>query len=251
MGRKPQINSRSSDTVNIWRVSLTIDLNVFLSDDDLNMGQNKIKNVGTPQSHENDRAVNVGFFNRELNASNANLVKTITDQYKEYVDHSHINPSVAEKNIFRYLMLDVNESSSESNIIVHGLIDYPNSHHSINKKVYKESLTIDSSKDYRSMIGFNLYQLPLGLYTILLEFIPIEINSVSVTAVGTTIYIHKQTTKLFDKYTKTLVQFHQNSQQTPDYIYFDLHGKLTHGNNIAYIIVYGIKGYHSSIDPTV
>ena len=37
----------------------------------LNMGGNKIKNVGTPYTYENDAAVNVGFFNTELNASNS------------------------------------------------------------------------------------------------------------------------------------------------------------------------------------
>ena len=59
----------------------------------LDMGGNKIENVGTPLSHENDAAVNVMFFNRELNNSNSNLVKTITNQYKKYVDDSHISPS--------------------------------------------------------------------------------------------------------------------------------------------------------------
>ena len=57
------------------------------------MGGYKIENVGTPLTYENDTAVNVMFFNRELNASNANLVKTITNQYKKYVDDSHVSPS--------------------------------------------------------------------------------------------------------------------------------------------------------------
>ena len=42
----------------------------------LNMNGNKINNVGTPDTNENDAAVNVGFFNTELNASNTNLTNT-------------------------------------------------------------------------------------------------------------------------------------------------------------------------------
>ena len=45
----------------------------------LNMNGNKINNVGTPDTNENDAAVNVGFFNTELNASNSSL----TNAYKQ------------------------------------------------------------------------------------------------------------------------------------------------------------------------
>ena len=49
----------------------------------LNMGGNKIKNVGTLLSHENDAAINVSFFNTELNASNSNIYTQVTDDYKK------------------------------------------------------------------------------------------------------------------------------------------------------------------------
>ena len=39
----------------------------------LDMNGNQIIKLGTPDTNENDAAVNVGFFNTELNASNANL----------------------------------------------------------------------------------------------------------------------------------------------------------------------------------
>ena len=60
---------------------------------DLNMGTNKIKNLSTPALNENDAAVNVSFFNSELNTSNQNLSTQITNAYKKYVDESHITPS--------------------------------------------------------------------------------------------------------------------------------------------------------------
>ena len=49
----------------------------------LNMGTHKIKNLGTPATNENDTAVNVGFFNSEVNASNHNLSAQITAAYKK------------------------------------------------------------------------------------------------------------------------------------------------------------------------
>ena len=60
---------------------------------DLNMATNKIKNLGTPTTHENDAAINVGFFNSELNTSNLNLSTQITTAFKKSVNESHVTPS--------------------------------------------------------------------------------------------------------------------------------------------------------------
>ena len=85
----------------------------------LNMNGNKINNVGTPDINENDAAVNVGFFNTELNASNSNL----TNAYKQlYVNHSHVSPSGLQRDAFRYLMEDADDLSSENNIQVTGIV---------------------------------------------------------------------------------------------------------------------------------
>ena len=218
---------------------------------DLDMGGYKIENVGTPLTYENDTAVNVMFFNRELNASNANLVKTITSQYKKYVDDSHVSPSNSQKDVFRYLMEDADQSDLVK--AVFKSLVFANSPHTINKKAYKLTLTKDSdgSNEYRSRVGLNLYQLPLGLYTTIVEFFPPEMSNISVTASGQTIYIANQTTKIFSSYAKTLIKFHQNRKQAPDYIFIDLHGKTTKSDTTSYLIFYGIEGYHSSIDPTV
>ena len=172
----------------------------------LNMSGNKIKNLGTSLSFENDAVVNVGFFNTELNASNSNIFTQITNAYKQYFDHSHVSPSGQQRDAFRYLMEDADHSSSENNIQVTGIVDFTASPHQINKKAYQFTLVKDrdGSNDYRSRIGFNLYSLPLGYYTFVVEYFPPEMNSVIVTAQGTTI----KTTKIFSNYTKTLVKFH-------------------------------------------
>lgn len=57
-------------------------------------------------------------------------------------------------------------------------------------------------------------------------------------------------TKSFTNYTKTLVQFNNNSKVPPDYLYLDLHRKTTKSTT-AHLIVYGIEGHHSSVDPAI
>ena len=101
----------------------------------LNMATNKIKNLGTPSTHEDDAAINVGFFNSELNASNQNLSTQITNAYKKYVNESHVTPSGhLGENVFRYLMEDADESSSENNISVSGIARFDASIHQNDKK---------------------------------------------------------------------------------------------------------------------
>ena len=218
----------------------------------LNMNGNKIKNVGTPYTYENDAVVNVGFFNTELNASNSNVFTQITNAYKQYVDHSHVSPSGQQRDAFRYLMEDTDDSSSENNIQVTGIVDFAASPHQINKKAYEFTLVkdTDGSNDYRSRIGFNLYSLPLGYYTFVVEYFPPEMTNVIVTAQGTTISINSQTTKIFSNYTKTLVKFHNWRKTTPDYIFINLHGKTT-SSTTGHLIVYGVRGYVSNVDPNV
>ena len=44
---------------------------------------------------------------------------------KDFVEKSHVSQSGLQKNVFLYQMTDVNESSSESNITVTGIKDFP------------------------------------------------------------------------------------------------------------------------------
>ena len=186
----------------------------------LNMNGNKIKNVGTPYTYENDAAVNVGFFNTELNASNSSVFTQITN--KQYVDEellkSHLVSSHIE-NAFKYL-LDQDESSSERNIIVNGIQNFNGSPHK-NKKAYSIDLVYTpGTQNYDSKIGINLYSLPIGKYTIIMEYyFPEDIN-ISLVAESSTAVINKQVTTSFSDHKKQLVQFDQRSKDTPDYLFF-------------------------------
>ena len=171
----------------------------------LNMNGNKIKNVGTPYTYENDAAVNVGFFNTELNASNSSVYTQITNNYKQYVNEellkSHLVSSHIE-NAFKYLS-DQDESSSERNIIVNGIQDFNGSPHK-NKKAFSIDLIhTPGTQNYDSKIGINLYSLPIGKYTIIMEYyFPEDIN-ISLVAESSTAVINKQVTTSFSNHKKT------------------------------------------------
>ena len=220
---------------------------------DIDMTNCKIKNLGTPLSYENDAAVNVAFFNKEINDSNTNLYTRLTKDYKTYVNKSHIN-SPQKKDAFRYLMEDAGESSSENNINVSGINNFPESPHQINKKAYDLQLVLekDSSNQYRSHLGFNLHPLPVGYYTMVVEWFPPEMNEVSVTPQATTISISDHTTKIFEKYIKTLIHFHRWDSSPPQFIYLDLHGTVCDTKSVnGHVIVYGIKETVSNVDPSI
>ena len=71
--------------------------------------------------------------------TNSNLSTQITNAYKQYVDHSHVSPSGLQRDAFRYLMEDTDDSSRENNIQVTGIVDFAASPHQINKNAYQFS----------------------------------------------------------------------------------------------------------------
>ena len=113
---------------------------------DLDMGGNAISNLDDPTGEED--AVNMKFVNMKISENS-------------------ISTTSRPKDEFRYLMEDVLESSSESNISVTGIVDFQ-SPHRFNKKAY--ALRIDkreSDNMFLGRIGFNMYKIPEGEYTIL------------------------------------------------------------------------------------
>ena len=195
---------------------------------DLDMGTHKIINVGQPT--------------------------TVTDAAtKGYIDktlaESHLLSS-HKSNEFKYLD-DPNETSSEYNITIDAFTDFNESPHK-NKKAFQITLTKDvGTNDYRSRMGFNLYPLPLGTYTIIFEYYFPENTNIQLSCQSTTAYVHKQIQKDFTDYSKLLVQINNNSKTTPDYLFFTIHGTAVVNNPEGYIIVYGVKDWSDSVDPNI
>ena len=211
----------------------------------LNLNNNKIVNLQT-DSKNSKSAVNVELMENEI----TDLRNLVTQKIHE----SQITSS-GKKDVFRYLMENDDESSSELNIQVLGIVDFSNSPHQINKKAYQLKLLFQKSSpnQYQSRLGFNLYKLPVGYYTLVVEWFPPEMSELSVAVQGTTISISNYATKTFENYTKTVINFHRWGSSPPQFIYLDLHGTVTFPSllTIGHLIVYGVKETISNVDPSV
>ena len=191
----------------------------------LNMNDQKISNLKMP----------------EFNTDAAN---------KQYIDEallkSHLVSSHIE-NAFKYLS-DQDESSSERNIIVNGIQDYNGSPHK-NKKAYDIDLIYTSgTQNYDSKILINLYPLPVGKFTIIMEYyFPEDIN-ISLLAEASTAIINKQTITNFTSYKKQLIQINQQTKDTPDYLFFTIRGSGTTATNPeGYLVFYGVKEWVDTV----
>ena len=189
----------------------------------------KIKNLASPTDVQD--AINKKYFDEEL--------------LKSHLVSSHI------ENSFKYLV-EQDESSSERNIIVNGIVDFSNSPHK-NKKAYDIDLVYTAgTQNYNSKIGINLYSLPIGKYSVVMEyFFPEDIN-ISLSAEASTAVIAKQITENFPNYKKLLVQIDQQTKDTPDYLYFNIRGSGTTSTNPeGYLAFYGVKEWMDSVPPQI
>ena len=192
---------------------------------DLNINTNKIINLKTPTA-DGDAAS------------------------KFYVDdkleQSHLVAS-SVKNEFTFLY-NTDHITLEYNVVSADFTTFESSPHE-NKRAFNLGLQKDAgTNNYRSRIGFNIQQLPLGKYTIIFEFFPTEMTNIQLSCQATSAYIHKQVQKDFTNYSKLLVQFNNNSKNSPDFIYLTMHGTSTDPAG-ANLILYGMTDWSDYIDP--
>ena len=215
--------------------SVGSDLSVYLKKDgsgamtgNLDMNNKQIKDMTQP-TDDND----------------ATTKKYVEDK----LEQNHLVSS-HKTNEFKYL-IDSDESSSEYNITVNGIVAFNRSPHQ-NKKAFSITLIKDSgSNDYRSRIGFNIYTLAIGTYTIVFEFYPPEMTNIQLSCDASEAYIHKAVQRHFTAYSKLLVQFNNNSKQTPNYIYLTMHGTASATPVQCHLVVYGVKDLSDSVYPGV
>ena len=170
-------------------------------------------------------------------------VVKLTQEYKDYVNKSHITSSFHLKGEFRYLMEDVDESSSMHDITVTGINDLQKSPHLFNKKAL---IWKNASNLYSGRLGLNMYQLPEGEHTICIEFWPVTMNNVSVDVVSTSLNITQQSTKQFYNYTRSIVHMHKWHISPPEFIYLNLKCQgtpETRNYGYANLIIYGVKDF--------
>ena len=207
------INSRDLTTKNYVDSGLNAKLDK-VSNSDLNMNNYSIKNVkndlsddttAVPKSYV-DAFLKTAVLNpltTDLYANNHQIknLKTPSEDndavtkkfFEDQLLQSHLLPSHKD-NAFKYL-LDQDESSSEKNIIVNGIVDFNESPHK-NKKAYDIDLIYtQGAQNYDSQIGINIYSLPIGKFTIIMEYYYPENIGITVSCQASTAIINKQISK--------------------------------------------------------
>ena len=219
----------------------------------LNLNEKTIINLNTDDK-DIKSAANVGYVSSKVRTAKGDVTVGLKTYFDTKIKESHITSSTNKKDVFRYLMENADESSSENNIIVDGIVDFSGSPHNVNKKAYKFKMGKDAQNEYSSRIGFNMFKLPEGEYTLAIEFFPPSTTNLSVSVVSTSLNIGQQSTKLFVNYSRSIVHLHKWSITPPEYIYIDMHCQGTASSStqgVGYLIVYGVKGSQSNVDSDV
>ena len=125
----------NGDAINKMYVDdkLLLKLDKIVSTPDLNMNNKKINNL-TIGDKDIKSAANVGYVNNKVHTAKGDVTVGLKNYFDKNINESHISSSTNKKDAFRYLMESVDESSSENNIIVDGIIDFSASPHNVNKK---------------------------------------------------------------------------------------------------------------------
>ena len=207
----------------------------------IDMNQNKIINLPKP-TEEND-AVNMDYLDKKI------------DGLKKRIAKNTITATSHPKDEFRYLMEEVDESSSESNISVTGIVDFQQSPHKINKKAYALKINKRSSDNkFLGRIGFDMFKIPEGEYTICVEFFPGKMDGVNVSAVSTALNVNRQATKVFANYSRSIIHMHKWHISPPEYLMLDLkwQGKAEDSSpGVAHLIIYGVKEFQPDVESAV
>ena len=207
---------------------------------DLDMDENKIVQLKEPTA--------------ELDGANKHYVDCKNNEtiniFEDKLLSAHLTSNKIA-NVFKYL-LDPDELSSERDIIVNGLVDFDQSPHT-NKKAYDIDLVyISGIRRYNSKIGVNLYPLPIGDYSLVMEYYFPENIDITLVAQATKVQIVKQTRESFPNYKKIIVQFTKSSILLSDYMYFFIHGGgTTSSNPEGYLIFYGVNSLTDDVSPQI
>ena len=119
------------------------------------------------------------------------------------------------------------------------------------KEAFSVEITKNPSHEYRGTIGFSMDSIDPGKYTLVFECFP-SADLGTIVAIRTTLL--SRNSRTFTNYSKMVVSFEKSSSSN-QYVYFI--AELLSGDSSsptkksAYMIVYGVKGEHSSVPPSV
>ena len=195
---------------------------------------------------------------------------------KKYVDDniskSNIKPSHSPKNVFQYLMNDVNEWSSEYGVKVERFSNLAESPHSWDKRVLNIT-PVKSGRNYRFRLGLQMFRMKTNeSYSLIVELYNgdyktwqrqqtyVNGTGMWVISSNTAKYQHQYGRSGDLYYTKALIKFKKTSSSPPIFVYFTVHFDDNGGDmntypkefkNQVYIVAYGIEGLSDHVDPGV
>ena len=227
--------------------------------------QGKSKMLGNLDINQH-KIINVIEPTDDLDVSN----KLYTDNQ---IIKSNIKPNSIPKNVFKYLMDDVNEWSSEYNIKVLNFSDMTESPHYWNKRILNITPLKDENNNYKFRLGIQCFPLDNNKeYTLSIEMYnkDYETWNRQLTYINAdTAWIEGYHTQKFQHhyqengviyYTKTLIRFKKTSTSTPNFIYITYHFEDNNGDmntypkefaNQVYILAYGAIGIFNHLDSAV
>ena len=195
---------------------------------------------------------------------------------KKYVDDniskSYIKPSHIPKNVFQYLMNDVNEWSTEYDVKVENFSNLAESPHSWDKRVLNIT-PVKNGRNYRFRLGLQMFPMKTNeTYSLVVELYNRDyktwqrqetyVNGTGmwVKSFNTTKFQHRYGSSGDLYYTKTLIKFKKTSSSAPIFVYFTVHFDDNGGDmntypkdfkNQVYIVAYGIVGETDHVDSEV
>ena len=227
--------------------------------------QGKSKMLGNLDINQH-KIINVIEPTDDLDVSN----KLYTDNQ---IIKSNIKPNSIPKNVFKFLMDDVNEWSSEYSIKVLNFSDMIESPHYWNKRILNITPLKDENNNYRFRLGIQCFPLDNNKeYTLSIEMYnkDYETWNRQLTYINAdTAWIESYHTQKFQHhyqengviyYTKTLIRFKKTSTSTPNFIYITYHFDDNGGDmstypkefaNQVYILAYGSRGIFNHLDSAV
>ena len=206
------------------------------------------------------------------NPPNADDEATNKKYVNDVISKANIKPSHTPKNVFQYLMNDVNEWSSEYNVKVLNFSDLAESPHSWDKRVLNIT-PVEDKKNYRFRLGLQMFPMKTNeTYSLIVEFYNRDYKTwerQETYVNGTGLWVKSYNTTKFQHrygssgdlyYTKTLIKFKKTSSTAPIFVYFTVHFDDNSGDmntypkdfkNQVYIVAYGIVGETDHVDSEV
>ena len=195
---------------------------------------------------------------------------------KKYVDDNiskaNIKPSHSPKNVFQYLMNDVNEWATEYDVKVENFSNLAESPHSWDKRVLNIT-TVKNGRNYRFRLGLQMFPMKTNeSYSLVVELYNRDyktwqrqetyVNGTGMWVISnnTTKFQHRYGSSGDLYYTKTLIKFKKTSSSAPIFVYFTVHFDDNGGDmntyprefkNQVYIVAYGIVGETDHVDSEV